>query len=67
MCKKMGEGWGTGAHLPYKKAIKIILMCQLAKQFCRPFGPKSHKFGSAVGDRKPRERKGLIQGHPASQ
>lgn len=69
--KEEGGGvrkWGRGgAHLPYKKAIKIILMCQLAKQFCRPFGPKSHKFGSAVGDRKPRERKGLIQGHPASQ
>lgn len=58
---------GNWSPLALQMAIKIILMCQLAKQFCRSLGPKSHKFESAVGDRKPRERKGLSQGQPTSQ
>lgn len=66
-CKKMGEGWGTRRSMPYKKAFKIILMYQLTKHVCRPLGPKNCKFGIAVGDEKPRERKGLIQGHPTTQ
>lgn len=48
----MGKKVGTGAHMPYKKAFKIISMYQPTKHVCRPLGtiqPKSCKFGVAVG------------------